>query len=240
MKIKLAIIAASLFAAQAASAQTYVGVGVGQSKLKGDAVDYVTDHRATSVDDKDTTGKAFIGYQFNRNFALEGSYNYLGHYAASNRFERAEVQGRSLGLDAVATLPLTQNFGLLGRVGVARTRVTGSAQDLAFIYTGRGHDTAVHYGLGAQYKLSEKVALRGEVERAKAQFGDSKNHVNTATVSLVYSFGAKPVAAPVVQKTTYVAPTPVAAEPAPVYTPAPVAAPAPVEAPVVTTKKVRE
>lgn len=233
MKIKLALIAATLFVAQAASAQTYVGVGVGQSKLKGDVADFVNNVPGSTFDDKDTTGKALIGYQFNRNFALEGQYNYLGHYTAENRFHSASAQGRSVGIDAVVTLPLTQKFGVLGRVGVARTRVDGSVDG----YTDRGYSTDPKFGLGLQYKFTDKVALRGEVERTRVEFDNSKSHINTATVSLVYKFGAKPavVRAPVVYNTPAPAPV-VEAAPAPVAQPAP----APAEAPVVTTKKVRE
>lgn len=225
MKIKFALVVAALFAAQAASAQTYVGVGVGQSKLKGDVADFINDVPGSSFDDKDTTGKALIGYQFNRNFAIEGQYNYLGHYTAENRFNTAGAQARSLGLDAVVTVPVTERFGVLGRVGVARTRVDGHVNG----FTDRGYSTDPKFGLGLQYKLTDKVAIRGEVERTRVEFDNSKSHINTATVSLTYKFGAKP--APV--RTTPV----VYNTPAPVYTPAP----APVaEAPVVTTKKVRE
>jgi len=243
MKIKLALIAAALFAANAASAAEwpdnafYAGVGVGQSKLKGDAVDYVKSYGPTSIDDKDTTGKAFVGYKFNRYFGTEVSANYLGHYTASNRLASAEAQARSLGLDAVLTVPVTERFGLIGKAGVARTRVTASGREPGWITSGRGHDTGSHFAVGAQYKFSDKVALRGELERQNVDFGRSDNRINSANVSLVYTFGSRPAT---VVKTTYVAPAP-----APVYTaPAPVAepapAPAPVEAPVVTKKKIRE
>lgn len=233
---KLALVAA-LFASQAAFAAEwpdnafYAGVGVGQGKLKGDAADYLHKLPGSTFDDKDTVGKVFIGKQFNRNFALEGSYNYLGHYTAERApFEYAGAQARSLGLDAVLTLPLTQKFGVLGRVGIERTR--GNVTYNAFEESDTSYNPK--FGVGLEYKFTPKLAVRGEFERHRVKTEDIKTRVNTTMVSLVYKFGA-----PAYKRTTYVAPAP-APTPAPVYTaPAPTPAPA-VEAPVTTTKKVRE
>lgn len=240
MKIKLALIAASLLAAQQAATAAewpdnavYVGIGAGQSKLKGDVADFVNNVPGTSFDDKDTTGKVFIGKQFNRNFAVEATYGYLGKFTADNGFYGATAQGRSVGLDAVLTVPVTQRFGILGRAGVARTRVDGSIAG----FEDRGYSTDPKYGLGLQYKFSDKVAIRGEFERQRVKFDEAKSYVNTTSVSLVYKFGSKPApvrTAPVVYNTP--APAPVAAPAPAVAQPAP----APAEAPVVTTKKVRE
>lgn len=237
MKIKLALIAATLFAAQAAMAgDIYVGAGVGQSRLHAD-------FDGLNVDNKDTAGKLLIGNQFNKNFGVEASYFDLGDFTASTKAGRkyASVGARGLGLDLVATLPVTERFAVLGRLGVTRTRVDGE------LFNDRAHKnvTEPKAGLGLQYKLTPNLALRGEYEvyrsNVKAFNTEAKSHVNMASASLVYTFGAKPVAAPIV-KTTYVAPAPVAVEPTPVYTPAPapVAEPVVEQAPVVTTKKVRE
>jgi OOP family OmpA-OmpF porin len=237
MKMKFALIAATLFAATAAQASdVYVGAGVGQSRLKG--VDANDIGRGISLDSKDTAGKIFVGNQFTKNFALEASYFDLGDFTATNRFgTSASVGARGFGLDAVGTLPLTQKLDALGRVGVTRTRLDGSLAG----FNDHKNVTEPKAGLGLQYKLTDNLKVRGEYEvyRTNTSYNrvSERSHVNVASVSLVYSFG-RPVipaySAPIVRKETVVAPAPVAA-PAPAYVP-----PAPAPEPMVTTKKVRE
>lgn len=256
---KIALVAA-LFASQAAFAAewpdnaAYVGIGAGQSKLKGDIADSLQEVNrvpGASFDDKDTTGKVFVGKQFNKNFAVEASYAYLGKYSMHAEglvpgygasTAGVNASGRSLGLDAVVTLPLTKKLDVLGRVGVARTRVDSDAHvslGNRYIATAsdRAYSTDPKVGLGLQYKFTEKVALRGEFERTRLKFEDSKNYVNSVSASLVYKFGrpAFTKARVVETKTTYAAPAPVAAAPV-VQAPAP----AVVQEPTVVTKKVRE
>ncbi|WP_407307892.1 outer membrane beta-barrel protein [Acinetobacter sp.] len=227
---KIALVAAVLFTSQAAFAgDTYVGASVGQSRLHG-----VPDY-GVSIDDKDLAGKIFVGKQLNRNFGIEASYFDLGDFEASNGAAHGSIGGRGLGLDLVGTVPLTQRLDVLGRVGVTRTRIE---QESNFFGSGHRNVTEPKAGLGLQYKLSEKLAVRGEYEYHRTNFSDVRSHVNVASVGLVYKFGAPAKTSYVSQTTsaTYVAPAPA---PAPVVEAAP--APAPVaEAPVVTKKKVRE
>lgn len=236
MKLKLAFIAATLLASQAAFAgDTYVGVGVGQSRLHAD-----TGAFNKSTDLKDTAGKVFVGKELNRNFALEGSYFDLGDFSGKDRFgNRGEVGARGLGLDLVTTLPLTERFAVLGRVGVTRTRIDGAING----HGDHKNVTEPKAGIGLQYKLSDRLAVRGEYEayRTNTSYAGfkEKSHVGVVGASLVYKFGAKPAyVAPVV----YTAPAPVAA---PVVQPAPAPvveapAPAPAPAPAVTKKKIRQ
>ena len=226
MKIKFALIVATLFAAQAAVAgDVYVGAGVGQARA------HLNTPGATHIDNKDRAGKIFVGTQLNRNFGLEASYADLGDFTANSRYLSRDTDIRAGALDLVTTLPLTERFSVISRLGVARTAVR---EDFGR-RDAKNTSNNLHAGIGAQYKLSEKVALRGEFEsyRVKDTF-EKRGHVNLASASLVYKFGR-----PAPTKVAYVAPAPVYVAPAP----APVAAPAPapvVEAPVVTKKKIRE
>jgi OOP family OmpA-OmpF porin len=79
---------------------------------------------ATFIDDKklDTGFKLFGGYQFNRNFSLEGGYFDLGKFGFTATTVpvgtlRGDIKLRGLNLDAVGTLPFTEKFSGFGRVG---------------------------------------------------------------------------------------------------------------------------
>lgn len=187
-----------------------------------------------SSDDKDQAYRLFGGHQFNRYLALEGGYFHLGRF----RFDgttapagavngKARVQG--FNLDVVGTLPISERFSLMGRVGAqyAQSKAsytgTGAAAGVAGSATSKGTNGKV--GLGVQYALTPAVWIRGEVERyrVKAVAGQGK-HVDTAMLSVVFPFGRT---APM-----RMAAAPMAPEPVPVPAPM-VQAPAPAPMPVV-------
>ena len=65
-------------------------------------------------DDSDTAWKLFGGYQFHRNFAVEGGYFDLGRYDYGYTTGAGAFSGstrlQGLNLDLVGTLPLTDRF----------------------------------------------------------------------------------------------------------------------------------
>jgi len=235
---KIALVAAVLFASQSAFAtDVYVGAGVGQSRLYSGDVDNLSRYPGVSIDKKDTAGKVFVGAQFNRNFGLEASYFDLGDFTASaGGHEVASVGAKGVGLDLVGTLPLTERFSVLGRLGLTNTRINGEA----YGYSDHVNVTRPKAGVGLQYKLTDNLAVRGDYEyyRTNASYNgySERSHVNVASANLIYTFGRAPQPAYVSKTsttTTYTAPAPAPVVEAPAPTPAP-------EAPVVTKKKVRE
>ena len=185
---------------------------------------------SSSVDNRSTGGKLFGGYQLNPNFAVEGGYFDLGRFNYSGVTSGGTYSGNTrsngLNLDLVGTLPLSDRFSVLGRVGAAyeRTRDSSSSNGFAPPRTANGsrNDTNLKYGLGLQYAITDALSLRGEIERYhRVNDPIRRGNVDMASIGLVYRFGAK-AQAPVAQ--TYVAPAPVYVAPAP----APYVAPAPV------------
>ncbi|MDO9131842.1 OmpA family protein [Hydrogenophaga sp.] len=193
-----------------------------------------------STDDKDTGYKLFGGYQFNRNIAVEGGYFDLGRASFSSTTPSGDFNGgfrmRGLNLDLVGTLPITERFSVLGRVGVAmgRTRAsfTGAGATAANVQDRNDTKANAKVGLGVQYELSRSMWLRAELERYRVNNGvNGRNNVDLLSVGLVFPFNRAPAyvaAAPA----PYVAPAP-APMPAPiVQAPAPAPAPMPAPAPV--------
>jgi OOP family OmpA-OmpF porin len=122
----------------------------------------------TSVDDTDTGFKIYGGYEFTKNFALEAGYADLGKATAEDSTFplSAAVEASAIFLDAVGTLPLTNEFSVFGRAGIAFTKVEASVSVPGFGSASVKEDeTNLKFGLGAQYAFTKNVALRAEWER---------------------------------------------------------------------------
>ena len=141
-----------------------VGAGVSRTDLNGTGI-------AGSTDKKDSVWKLFGGYQLNRNIAVEAGYVDMGKasVAGPQGFTSAESNAWQIG--AVGSLPLSQQFALTGKLGVARTSTDSSGIVNGTAFAGTQHNTAPTYGLGLRYDLSQNVALRGDWDRYRIQSG---------------------------------------------------------------------
>lgn len=224
----------------------YGGVSVGQSKTEVDANGVTSgllpgvSAASSTTDEKDTAYKLFGGYQFNRNLAIEGGYFNLGN----NSFNAVttpvgtlagETKAQGINLDLVGTLPLTERFSALARIGAhhtwSKSTFSGTGAAAAVASSSKRDDGGYKVGLGLQYELNPSMWIRGELERyrVKNAVGERAN-VDLLSVSLVFPFGRAPAprraAAPVYVPPMVAAPVvmaPVAAYVAPPAPPAPVA-----------------
>lgn len=242
---KLSLLTLALMAAPLAMAQDagwYAGGNIGQSNAN------IDDARITSgllgsglvtgpINDnqRDLGFKLFGGYQYNQYFSVEAGYFDLGRFGFSTTTTPAgtlngDIRLKGLNLDAVGTLPITEKFSAIGRIGVAYARAkdhfagTGAVNVLDPNPSSR--DTNLKVGLGVQYAFTDALSVRAEIERYR--INDAVGHkgdVDLASVGLVYRFGGK-TPAPVARQ--YVPePVVVAQAPAPVIVAEPVPAPPP-------------
>jgi OmpA-OmpF porin, OOP family len=240
--LALAVLATPMLHAQESLSNTglYMGISAGESKAHIDnaritqgllGTGLTTD--SLSEDRRDTGYKAFVGFPIHPNWAVEAGYFDLGRFGfTANTTPAGSLTGstriRGLNLDLVGTLPITDRWSLLGRVGAAyaQTHDTFSGTGAVSVTdpSPSKRDTNYKYGIGTQYAFTPALTLRLEAERyrvndAVGQHGD----VDLVSLGLVYRFGGP---APTATKTAY---TPYVAPP-----PEPVAvAAAPVEPPVV-------
>lgn len=144
----LAACVAGVCAVSAAQAQVtgsglYIGGSVGQSKWKGGDFD---------IDDSSKAGaKAFVGYDFTPNIALELGYINFGDFGG------LDADGGFL--DGVVKVPFTTNWVGLAKLGVFQGRVDAGE-------TNRD-GTSWKGGLGIQYNFTPNLAVRAEYERYK-------------------------------------------------------------------------
>ena len=240
----LASLVAAPASAQSDPAYFYGGASIGQSRSKIDDERITTGllsqglvTSAMSNDERALAWKAFGGYQFNRYVGIEAGYFDLGRFGfASTTVPAGTLDGRiklhGINLDLVGTLPITERFALLARVGAqhasAHDSFHGSGGVVVLTPNPSNSETNVKFGAGLQYAFTPNLMLRGEAERYRVNDAVG-NHgdVNMYSVGLVFAFGREAAPAPRPIALVYEAPPPPVAVVAPPPPPAPVPVPAP-------------
>jgi OOP family OmpA-OmpF porin len=152
--------AAAMTASAAALAQQprmagwYVGGDVGQ-------VDFGTED--------DTGFRILGGYQVNRNFAAELGYSML--------FDKGGAEVTAWELVGIGSFPLGNQFSVFGKLGFAmwETEVSGVGSD---------DGTDLTYGIGVQYDLNPRLAIRGQWQR----YDVDPDEADMFSIGLIYRF----------------------------------------------------
>ncbi len=186
----------------------YGGVNVGQSRAS------IDDERITrsllgsgfatttmDKDESDVGAKIFGGYQFNRYLALEGGYFRLGKfgYTASTLPAGSlsgDIRVQGLNLDLVGILPLTDKFSAFARAGVIHAQARDNFSSTGLVNRAASspskRDTSYKVGVGVEYAFTDRLAVRGEVERYRINDAiGNKGDIDLASVGLVYRFGVQ-------------------------------------------------
>jgi len=237
-----------------ANSAWYIGAGAGRSAATIDQdriVRSLTAGGATSVmfssNERDTAYKLFIGKQLNKNFAIEAGYFDLGNFGFNATTIPAgslngDVGFRGANLDLLAQLPLSQRFSVYGRLGMHYTEADASfSGNRLFAVTNRNPSESklnAKVGLGMEYKFTEALALRGEVERYRVNDAvGNRGDVDFLSLNLVYKLGKPAQARPVAVFVPPPAPAPAPARVVQAPPPAP-PAPAPAPKPMPVSEKV--
>ena len=248
-KIRPTLLAWLALAAPCAFAQSstdntgmYMGIGAGESKAKFNHDSAAQNALGTgvtpgplSVDERGNAYKIYLGFPMSPNWAVEAGYFNLGRFGFDGSTTppgtvsgSAKIQG--LNLDLVGTLPITDRWSLLGRVGAAyaetKSSISGTGAGEVAASASSKRDTHYKYGFGTQYAFTPALTLRLEGERYRVNdMVGQRSDVDLISVGLVYRFGA-PAASAQPVRAAYVPPAP-AYLPEPVVPPAPAATPAP-------------
>jgi OOP family OmpA-OmpF porin len=230
----------------------YLGLGAGESRVRIDQdrinADLAGKGLTTNAFTRDQRGaayKLFGGYQMNRHFALEAGVFDLGKFGFNAATTppgtlTGQIKLQGMNLDLVGTLPLSESFSLIGRVGAASTRArdnfssTGSVVVLNPSTSKRRTD--LKFGGGLQFEFSPAFWVRAEAERYRVDDAvGNRGGVNVVSLSLVFPFGRAATPAPRMAMAPEAPPPAPTAPmpPAPPPEPAPKAMPRPAPAPVV-------
>lgn len=254
--VGLAVLGATLGAPAMAqwaqwSQSGYVGGSIGATQSRFDnapATSPPTALTSTSEDDSEIGGKLFLGYQFHRNFAVEAGLFHLGSFDYAYGGPAGTISGtsrfRGLNLDLVGTLPITDRFSGIARIGAAYTQTRSSVATTGAIGgggTSSDRNWGPKIGVGLEYAFTPTLSMRAELERYRVEDrARGRDYVDMASIGLVYRFGAPaptmtrvvsppPPPPPPPPRAVAVPPPPPAVQPPP-PPPPPAPAPAPLPA----------
>jgi OOP family OmpA-OmpF porin len=183
--IGLAAVAA-LGLSTAASAQAYLGVGIGATHLNTDC------SGTTTCDTNDTGFKVLGGYKFHPNFAME--LNYLN-------FGKAKATGASGGLTVSAeikTVAIGGGVAMVGEIapnwqGVARLGAASVKTDIAGSLSGfsaadNERSTQAYMGLGLGYTLTKGVSIDLSADFSRSHYGGDTANVRMVGLGATFTF----------------------------------------------------
>jgi len=125
--------------------------------------------------DDESAWRLLLGYQANRNFAIEGGYHDLGKHNIAG----FPLQSTAVEILGVGRLPLNEQAALYGKLGGYRSESKGGGADET------QHD--ITFGVGFEYALSNNIAARAEWQRYRSMGGGAIGQTSDLDV---YSVGA--------------------------------------------------
>lgn len=145
-----------------------------------------------------TTTTAFrfgLGYQANQNVSLEAAYidggkidiggNYLGWPVTG------EMSMTGFQLSAIGSYPISNEAELLGKIGFASLKAKESVTVGGYSASSDNSNSNVTFGIGARYKVSDKMAIRAMYEdfgTIKADSTSSGSKVTLLSAGLQFGF----------------------------------------------------
>ncbi|MGM0570169.1 outer membrane beta-barrel protein [Marinobacter sp.] len=192
MRIKSSVACLTLFTAAAAATPVAMAQSAGERDnsgffISGSYGGYKA-HGGEFDDDRDLYGVS-AGYQFNPFFALEADYIDFGKFGDDE--VRSDLKG--LSLSAKGRLPLTEAFGVYGKVGAFASDMEVSAFDEDETYD----EVSPFVGAGVDFMMTHSLTAFAEYNRYNVdideddfngQVTNDGPEFDTARVGLRYTF----------------------------------------------------
>lgn len=148
------VVLALLFAASSVLAEGfYAGAGAGIVKIKDE-------DQGESFEDTPFGWKIFAGYDFNENFALEGSYIKTGEAEDQVFGTTVETELSAFTFSAIGLMPVSDSAQLFGKLGY----YSGEQEVTAFGLTVDDDDDGFLVGAGIRFNTSDKFTIRADFD----------------------------------------------------------------------------
>lgn len=161
---------------------TYGLISIGQGHLNTDCTG------VQACDRNAVGGKAMLGYSFGNGFALEGGYSNFGKFKASEGNVGLSAKPEALSIGGAYTAALTPDWGLTGRLGVARVRTKLNADVGALTGSDSETKTQPIVGLAVNYAVTPAVRLELGVDATRAQYQGEKSNVRMVSLGARMAF----------------------------------------------------
>ena len=188
------------FAADSGGSGFYVLGGVGQTTDTNSQSDVDNLLRSlggtgfSSSYGNPTVYKLAVGYQLNKYFAAEAgyvnssnaTYSATGGNLGGTLSMSAKISGWNL--TGVGILPINDQFSLLAKLGVADSKLSGSASFGGQRINVDGSKSDATYGLGAKYDFNKSLFGRFDVDSYKIGSSVSSSRTTVWMIDLGYKF----------------------------------------------------
>lgn len=153
-KIAIAALLSVCVAAPAVASQCYDGIKVGQANYPYSQYNSSNFYSNISNNNQLAYG-VLIGCYLSPGFAVEASYDMLGGFED----KYGKLKGSSFGMSAVGMMPMSREFSLYGKLGIAGTTLKDSPKPT---YSGNApmNNTGLTFGFGGQFNVSRVAGIR--------------------------------------------------------------------------------
>lgn len=178
---------AALVLCTSASAQGYVTLSGGPSKLDADCTG------VTRCDNSGTGFKLLGGYKLNGGLAVEGGFFNFGKATASDNINgstiNATFKSSGFGIGGAFHGDLGKDWTMSLRLGMAQMKSKVDASVSGFGTVSESESKAALYGgLGLGYRMGKNATLDVAYDFSRAQFGDEKANVSMIGVGVTFTF----------------------------------------------------
>lgn len=188
----------------------YIGIDVATSKMDFGDEEWIKDYDGGDnyFDDGNTSFSFVVGAKFNKHFGLEAFYQKSGD--GENDLEmgigedlwlkdKTTISYTAMGVDMIGYLPVNQDFEILASLGLAQYGFESEINYSSFsIYDDYGYideteskdfnSLGYRFGLGAQYNITNNLALRGMARYIKMNDDDYVKSLTEFSLGLRYMF----------------------------------------------------
>ena len=186
-----AMMAAGSVAAQTVDSGVYIGLEGGIASIS--AIATPTNGVKTSETNEAAALRALVGYQINKNFAVE-----LGYFATDDfkqdgtdrsRTVRYNLKADVKGADLSVIYKFTEFVpGLYLKAGATHSKVSASLSQPAGNSSGSVSGTGYLFGLGYEFAVAQNVGINVGYTRYEKLGGESDNKMNLYSAGLKYQF----------------------------------------------------
>lgn len=186
-----AMMAAGSVAAQTVDSGVYIGLEGGIASIS--AIATPTNGVKTSETNEAAALRALVGYQINKNFAVE-----LGYFATDDfkqdgtdrsRTVRYNLKADVKGADLSVIYKFTEFVpGLYLKAGATHSKVSASLSQPAGNSSGSVSGTGYLFGLGYEFAVAQNVGINVGYTRYEKLGGESDNKMNLYSAGVKYKF----------------------------------------------------
>jgi len=187
---KQAIILAALIGAAGAQAQSapqsspsfYVTAAGGSSQANLDCTG------TTACDKSDTGVKLVGGYQFGNGLSLELGYISFGKFSARDNTLALTLKSKAILLGGAYALPLSSDWGLNMRLGLAQVKTTGDATSGSATGSVSKSKAKTYVGAGVTYAVSPAIKIELAADATEAEIAGQKGSMRLFSLGATFAF----------------------------------------------------